>query len=224
MAISRDLPIRASLSGHRTNAHNAKTYATVGTLGALLGFLILTEINDPGGTRYLRYMVAQTVFALVVLVACNAVLNGSGGVSWLAHGVVITNIWVDCLGNAAGLYARYVDYDKITHFLGGAMLTVLAADVIRGGCAWRNVTFGRRHLAIAVAVSLSLGGMWEVYEYLGDVLFHTVRHDGSRDTTFDLVMDAAGSVAACIVIGWARMAWFSPNATPSRASDARAQG
>ncbi len=40
-----------------------------------------------------------------------------------------------------------------------------------------------------------------MYEYLGDMAFHTTRVQGTTDTAFDLVFDTLGATAAGFLAG-----------------------
>jgi hypothetical protein len=170
-------------------------------LGSLLIYLIGREAVDSGFTNYWGYMVFQIVVTLAVMLAFEIVFHKEGGLSWYTHLVVVVTTWFDTLGTAAHMYDRYSVYDKITHFAGGVAITAAAAClfrclVARGYLNWSLST----RLIAAIAVSVSIGGIWEIYEYLGDILFSTGRHAGSLDTIYDLISDTTGSIVSAILM------------------------
>ena len=61
-------------------------------------------------------------------------------------------------------------------------------------------------LLIAVAVlssgSIGAGMAWEIYEYIGDHLLDTGRHNGRVDTTYDLISDTIGAIVAICFLYW----------------------
>ncbi|HKG24501.1 MAG TPA: hypothetical protein VKB09_02585, partial [Thermomicrobiales bacterium] len=170
-------------------------------LGWLLFYLLLREAVDPGFTNYWGYMVFQIVITIAVVLTLSVVFAPEGGLPWYTHLVVTATTWFDTLGTAGHMYDRYDVYDKITHFAGGVAITAAAASVfyalmIRGVLSWSLA----RRLLTAVAISVAVGGIWEFYEYFGDVLFSTGRHAGRLDTLYDLISDTTGSLVIVILI------------------------
>lgn len=170
-------------------------------LGSLLLYLLVRQAVDPGFTDYWGYMVGQIALSIVILTWLDDEFAPWGGLSWFTHLVVVINTWADSLGTAAHMYDRYVSYDKITHFLGGVMLTAAAADIIFAIQRRRNAEIvAVRVLTWAICISVGLGAAWELYEFLGDRLFDTGRHAGALDTWYDLISDSVGSVVAAFVL------------------------
>jgi uncharacterized membrane protein YjdF len=138
---------------------------------------------------------------VVILIWLNETFRPEGGLSWFTQVVIVLNAWADALGTAWDFYARYATYDKITHFLGGVMLTAAAADIIfaiqrrrgRNTSPWRIIT-------IAVVISISLGAGWELYEFFGDRLLDTGRHAGAEDTIYDLISDSVGALVSAVIL------------------------
>ncbi|MCA9859546.1 MAG: hypothetical protein KC438_07485, partial [Thermomicrobiales bacterium] len=57
-------------------------------------------------------------------------------------------------------------------------------------------------LMVAVALALTGGIAWEIYEYVGDKLLDTGRHNGAEDTIYDLISDTVGAVTAASFLYW----------------------
>jgi hypothetical protein len=170
-------------------------------LGSLLLYLLVREAVDPGFTNYWGYMVFQIAITIAIVLILSVVFAPEGGLSWYTHLVVTATTWFDTLGTAGHMYDRYDVYDKITHFAGGVAITAVAANIfsaltIRGVLEWSLM----RRLVTAVALSVAIGGIWEIYEYFGDVFFSTGRHAGSLDTIYDLISDTIGSLVSAVLI------------------------
>jgi uncharacterized membrane protein YjdF len=174
--------------------------STVG-LGGLLAFLLIHEAIRPNFTDYWGYMIGQIAVTLAVIVALDVYFAREGGLSWYTHLVVTANTWADTFGTAAHLYERHSSYDKVTHFCAGIAITVAAADVLRGlderGVLRRPLVW---RLVAAMTITLALNIGWETYEYLGDVVFQSGRHQGSLDTTYDFVSDMTGALVSVFLI------------------------
>ncbi len=189
---------------------------TMYSLGLLLTYMIVRQFVDPGFTNYWGYMVAQIVLSLIAIMIVSVKLSQEGGLSAVTHGIIVVTTYADTLGTAGHMYSRFVAYDKITHFLGTLAIASAAGDVLlalhrRGSISWSPVII--LLTAIAIAMTLALG--WEVYEYYGDRLFGTGRHDGAEDTTYDIISDFAGAFVAAALLYW----WhFSPTNEHSRAT------
>jgi hypothetical protein len=53
---------------------------------------------------------------------------------------------------------------------------------------------------LAILVGFLVGVGWEVYEFLGDRVFHTLRQNGWWDTSNDVISDTAGAVLVAAVL------------------------
>lgn len=170
-------------------------------LGALLGYLLIREAIEPGFTDYWGFMIAQIAATLVLMLALSVWLAPQGGLSWYTHFVVAANTWADTLGTAGHLYERHSSYDKVTHFFAGVAITAAAADILRAldeRDVLRRMLPSRLLLAIGLTLVINIG--WEVYEYVGDVVFHSERHRGALDTSYDLFSDLTGALASVVAI------------------------
>lgn len=184
-------------------AENARAQFTASALGGLLGYLLLAQVLRPGFTDFWGYLVFQVAATLLLLVLGETLFAREGGLSWLTHGIAVVCTFADVLGTDGDLYARIDEYDKLTHFMGVAAVTAGAWEVLRAAALrpGRPLAPGRC-FAAAVGVGVAVGIGWEVYEYLGDVVFHTTRSQGSWDTFNDLISDTAGALALAGLLWW----------------------
>jgi hypothetical protein len=119
-------------------------------------------------------------------------------------------------GEAWGLYDRFVRFDDLVH----VSLPMLTAPVVYIALARldvvpdpRDETHLRHYVGIAVvtaALGITIGALWEIYEWRSDAWFGTSLSEGNDDTNGDLVRDSLGSLAgAALLVAWARYGWGS---------------
>lgn len=177
--------------------------ASVYSLGFLLTYLLVREAVDPGFTRYWGYMVAQIALTILIIVVLSVHYREEGGFSVLTHSIVIVTTYADTFGTAARMYDRFDSYDKFTHFLGCAAVASAMGDLLinmsrRGTIDWAP----SKLLLAAVCLAVGAGMAWEIYEFVGDKLLDTGRHNGRVDTTYDLISDTIGAISAAVFLYW----------------------
>ena len=201
-----DLPRRGTswLAAHRPGPAGARRVQfSVLALGGLFLYLGVAQFLQPGFTDFWGYLFFQVGATIVLLAAGEFAFSRQGGLSGLTHVIAVVCSYADVLGTDGNLYARIDEYDKITHFMGTAAITAGAYDIlhvlaIRRGSSRPPV----ERLYLAVAIGVALGVAWEVYEYLGDRVFHTTRTQGRWDTFNDLVSDAVGAFTLGMLLWW----------------------
>lgn len=114
------------------------------------------------------------------------------GMVWFA---VIVLILVDFFGDVSNLYARWSWYDQVAHFLGGPILVgtfVCVYEDLAPILKWnhpRYVTTG-----MAYGTSLLFAVLYEMQEYIEDIIFHSNRLGDGVDTANDLLMNLIGGL------------------------------
>lgn len=186
-------------------------------LGALIVYLGVAQVLRPGFTDFWGYLFFQQVAVLALMFAGELVFARRGGLSLGTHIVAVVCCYADVLGTDGDLYARIDEYDKLTHFLGTAAITAGTFDILRGLSASGRAN-RTDHLTIAITVGIAAGFGWEVYEYLGDKVFHSTRVQSEWDTLNDLVSDSLGAVA----IAW--LLWLQERSTPAPAAEVAPPG
>lgn len=176
---------------------------TVLTLGGLFLYLGLAQVMNPGFTDFWGYLFFQVGVTILLLVGGEVYFSREGGLSGLTHAIAIAQTYADVLGTDGNLYARIDEYDKLTHFMGTAAITAGAYDILRALAVRRGSTRpASERLYLAVAIGIAAGIGWEVYEHLGDRVFHTTRTQGRVDTANDLISDALGAFTLGILLWW----------------------
>ncbi len=124
-------------------------------------------------------------------------------------------------GEVWGLYDRFVRFDDLVH----VTLPMLTAPVVYIALARldvvpdpRDETHLLHYVGIAVvtaALGVTIGALWEVYEWRSDAWLGTNLSEGNDDTNGDLVRDTLGSLAgAALLVVWARFGWGSVRRIP----------
>ena len=106
-------------------------------------------------------------------------------------------------GMQAGFYETSTVYDKVVHMLGCSAIAGLVITAISHYCARRNIHLPLPLLLLlAIGIVVSLGTMWEMFEFALDRtgLFQAQR--GLTDTMLDLVADLFGALAAMTVFAF----------------------
>ena len=159
-----------------------------------------------------------------------SLLAALGAVTVVARLVNLPRVYDLCLtagmalqgfGETFGLYDEFVRFDDLVHFT----LPMLTAPVVYIALARldvvpdpRDETHLRHYVGIAVvtaALGISIGALWEIYEWRSDAWLGTALSEGNDDTNGDLVRDTLGSlVGAALLVAWARFGWGSVRRIP----------
>ena len=119
-------------------------------------------------------------------------------------------------GETLGLYDRFEHFDDLVH----VTLPMLTAPVVYIALARlevvpdpRDETHLPHYVGIAVvtaALGITVGALWEVYEWRSDAWLGTDLSESNDDTNGDLVRDILGSLTgAALLVAWARFGWGS---------------
>lgn len=192
--VIRDIPYVIRVS-------SAARFAVFGLVGVLI-YLLVGRMINPGFTDYWWYQLFQTSITLVIVLLLNAAFADEGGMALQTHVVVVGATLADTLGTAGHLYDRWGPYDKLVHFASGAAFAAATYQALnllhrRGALNW---SAARRGFIALVASFLSVGVVWETYEYLSDAVFNSGRVQSRGDTVGDLIADTMGALVAAAVI------------------------
>ncbi len=101
------------------------------------------------------------------------------------------------LGMSLELYERSRYYDKIAHFLGMGAIAVYLRTAVQRHCHKAGLRLPSRTLAlIAVSGTISIGALWELFEFALDQIGLFVTQRGLRDTMLDLLANTLGALGA----------------------------
>jgi hypothetical protein len=119
------------------------------------------------------------------------------------------------LGEIRGFYYRYPNWDTFMHSLSGLMLGSLGFSIVHLLNDLKKVRISMSSLFVAFfafVFALSLGAVWEIYEYLADGLLGLnmqkfalengvplIGRAALADTMEDLIIDAIGAFTASVI-------------------------
>ncbi|MGY1621076.1 hypothetical protein ACI789_02620 [Geodermatophilus sp. SYSU D00965] len=159
-----------------------------------------------------------------------ALLAALGGITLVARLVNLPRLYdlsltlgmaLQGFGETLGLYDQFVRFDDLVHFT----LPMLTAPVVYIALARADVVPDPRdetHLqhyigigVVTLALGISVGALWELFEWRSDVWFGTDLSEDNDDTNGDLFRDTLGSlVGAALLVVWARFGWGSVRRIP----------
>lgn len=127
---------------------------------------------------------------------------------------VVAGLGLQAFGNALGLFEAHVHYDKLVHFvLPLAVAPTLYVLLIRlrlvPDLADKNL---RSHpggiVIVTLALGVTVGVVYELYEYLAVHVWGAGLHVGYGDTIADLLDDSLGSLlGGFVLLVWATRGW-----------------
>jgi hypothetical protein len=159
-----------------------------------------------------------------------ALLAALGGITLVARLVNLPRLYdlsltlgmaLQGFGETLGLYDQFVRFDDLVH----VTLPMLTAPVIYIALARvevvpdpRDETHLQHYIGIGVvtaALGISVGALWELFEWRSDAWFGTDLSEDNDDTNGDLFRDTLGSLAgAGLLVVWARFGWGSVRRIP----------
>ena len=169
----------------------------------LLAVLLPIELFARYDTMVRQIALSVTCLAaILILVVVSRWLRLRGGtLPGISALSAAAGVWFDAMGNFVHFYARFSWWDQLAHGVGTAAValgilaivqTLIQRGDLRMGRAWMGMT------AVCMAVTSSV--LYEISEYLGDVVYPTNRVTGLFDTSDDLMWN---TLAAALVVALA---------------------
>ncbi len=118
---------------------------------------------------------------------------------------VIVGVAFDATGNFARLYGSILWWDKLAHVVGSAAVALALSALINEFRT--SVPFAQYRWWTALFVfgtTSVLAMLYEISEYLGDLLFQTHRVTDLFDSADDLLWNLAGTIVVLAVVGLLR--------------------
>jgi len=137
--------------------------------------------------------VAQFSRPITWALAVSGALHMAGGImpSWQRGAPILYDTW---------LVDGLLKYDQLVHFVGTAVLTVAAWELLA-----HFLDFGRAtaagHAALAAMMGVACGAINEVYEFLSAQRFSGLHIGGFDNMGWDLVFNLAGAATTAVFLG-----------------------
>jgi uncharacterized membrane protein YjdF len=109
------------------------------------------------------------------------------------------------LGELRNYYQGIWWWDILLHFLSGTYVVLIALRISKNIISQEKNISNKRFkifiLLFAFCFSLAFGTLWEIFEYLGDLLFNThMVKGGLEDTATDLIAHVLSALLTSIFI------------------------
>ena len=112
--------------------------------------------------------------------------------------VLITIIGNNLIGNYLNVYNSSKHYDRFLHALGSFSFSLFFYSILDK--VTMLTIYPHFYVSIFVAsIGISLGCIYEIYEFILDSTTKSNNQHGLKDTNFDLISDVIGSTIAGIV-------------------------
>lgn len=158
----------------------------------LSGILIFLVTYLPSMLKKRKIIMSKTLYSIILL----AMVLSMGG------GFIFRFYWI------------FNYYDSIIHFLNGINLALIVFVVLYY-IAEEPIKFTPPLIAVSILVAIALGALWEIYEYIFDLVVPTgnmqrfkdvntgiefIGQEALKDTMVDLIVDSLGAVIAGLVL------------------------
>lgn len=147
-------------------------------------------------------LVLTSSFVWVTMEVISAKLkkNTGKGLPWYVFGIGLLGISFDALGDVAHWYSQFDWYDQIGHFNGGAMTTLVFFFVLYRMVQADKIRLGPKLLGfLALCGGTLLGVLYEMEEYIEDVVTGGNRLGDGVDTANDLLLNTLGALFIVLI-------------------------
>jgi putative membrane protein len=108
------------------------------------------------------------------------------------------------LGEIVGFYEKFWWWDTMLHFVSGLYLTVIGSFLINDVFISKNETMLKRFILFSSFFSfcftVTMGVLWEIFEFAGDYLLKTHMVEGSyEDSAVDLLVKTVGALIVAVI-------------------------
>ena len=112
--------------------------------------------------------------------------------------VLITIIGNNLIGNCLNVYNRSKYYDRFLHAFGSFSFSLFFYSILDKIII--HTIYPKLYVSIFVTtIGISLGCIFEIYEFILDSTTNSNNQHGLTDTNFDLISDVIGAIIAGIV-------------------------
>lgn len=111
--------------------------------------------------------------------------------------ILITIVGNNLIGIYLNLYNRSKHFDRFLHAFGSFSFSLFYYSILDKVSI--HITSPKYYVAIFVAtIGISLGCLYEIFEFILDSMTNSKNQHGLTDTNFDLISDVIGSIIAGI--------------------------
>lgn len=187
-----------SLTSFLSQKAESIQFGIINTLRILLVILFLTSI------LYAKYFLIFASLVVLVLSFVPAFIQRNYRITLPVEFEFIFTIFLYAafiLGETSSFYQKIWWWDLLLHSISGFVIAMLGFMILYTFYYIHEVTFNPAFAAIfTFSFSLSIGALWEIFEFTMDGLFGlNMQKSGLVDTMADLIIDAIGALLASIM-------------------------
>ncbi|MGC7871305.1 hypothetical protein ACPUYX_07195 [Desulfosporosinus sp. SYSU MS00001] len=174
----------------------------IGLKTIIIIFFVLQTVTILGMLKQGNSEYVSDVAFTTVLITLSIIFGWKYIINTNTYGVVLVFITLVChslFGEYIGLYNTSSIFDKILHFFGTYSFTYYSYLLIKQIFTKGSVSKSREFIFIA-AMGMALGALFEIFEFLLDiVLTPKIPYQSSlMDTDLDLICDFFGAIIASL--------------------------
>ncbi len=119
----------------------------------------------------------------------------------------LLNLWIcvalflHVIGGVMGFYDDVIWWDHLTHFVSGALISILGFTILLTITRLSNTLHIPNFLipVVILLFILATGVVWEIFEFFADQLLGTHMQYGLKDTVFDMIYNIFGAGFASLI-------------------------
>lgn len=185
---------------------------------SLLALLVLElTLRYDTWVRQIALAITNISTILALIIADRYMRRRGVRLPWSVAWFAALGVWFDGMGNFIHYYANIRWWDQLAHAVGSGALAagvfVLVAMFQRRG----TIRLGTKLRALfVVSITTTLSALYEISEYIGDVIYPTNRVTNLFDTADDLLWNL---VAAIVVVSFAHVVTRRPEFSPQSGTE-----
>ena len=128
------------------------------------------------------------------------VIRGKDGMRvclpWGVNLLIALSLFLHVAGYAGEYYETYFPYyDKIAHIISSSTIAILGFVLVLLVDRLNDLGLRRWMIAVLIlSITMSMGAIWEIYEFAADQILGTRLQYGLTDTMLDLIFDLLGAI------------------------------
>lgn len=112
--------------------------------------------------------------------------------------------FAEFFGEIIGFYSMFWWWDLLLHFIAGIYFVIISLHLMKNIIEKNRISTKKRYtlliMIFAFSFSISLGTLWEEFEFIGDYFFKTTMVKGAlEDTMTDLLVKIIGAFITCLI-------------------------
>jgi hypothetical protein len=163
------------------------------------GLILLSAVYSLSIGQYLTAVSSGIAFSLT-LVPSLMMRSLRFCLPWGVNLCIAVSLYLHVMGHVADYYIIFAPYyDKLTHFVSSITVAILGFFLaILADRLW-DLRLNRQAIVFFVVIlTLAMGAVWEIYEFVFDQVFGMNLQHGNTDTMLDLIIDLVGAMIVAL--------------------------